>query len=72
MASIGKIEHAPERRVGIGLGDLKKRKIRRVWGGQREFVNGRNDAGVHDRPFQISRCLATDNSRAAWSSMPWI
>ena len=61
MPSISEVEHAPELRVGIGLGYLEQRKIPGVWRGERKFVDRREDTGVGNSPFQVSGGLAADN-----------
>ena len=46
MTSIGKVEHAPECSIGIGLGDLEKREVGRVGGRKGKFVDWRNYASI--------------------------
>jgi len=60
VARVGKVEHAPERGVRVGFGDLEEGEIGGVWGGQGELVDRGHDARVGDGPFEIARCLATD------------
>ena len=62
MAGVGEIEHAPEGCIGIGLGDLEEGEIRRVWGGERKLVDGRDDACVGYGPFKVARGLTPDDT----------
>lgn len=72
MACIGKVEHAPECSVWVWLGYLKEREIRRIGGWKGEFVYGRNDTRVRDRPFEISGCLAANDARGRVTGMAWV
>lgn len=72
MACIGKVEHAPECSVGVWLGYLKEREIRRIGGWKGKFVNRRNDTRVRDRPFEIPGCLAANDARGRVTGMAWI
>lgn len=63
VPSIGEVEHAPKLRVWVGLGYLKQRKIAGVWRGKRKLVDGCEDTGVGNGPFQVTRGLAADNLR---------
>lgn len=62
MASVGKVEHAPECSIGIGFGDLEKREVWRVGGRKSEFVNGGDYASIGNGPFEVARGLATYNA----------
>jgi hypothetical protein len=62
MASVGKVEHAPESSIGIGLGDLEKREVWRVGGRKSEFVDGRDYTSIGNGPFEVARGLATNNA----------
>ena len=63
MAGVGKVEHAPERRVRVWFRDLEEREIRSVWRGQRQLVDGRYNAGVLNRPLEVPRGFTTNNPR---------
>lgn len=54
MASIGEVEHAPERSIRVWFGNLEERKISGIRRREREFIDRGKDAGVGDGPFQIS------------------
>ena len=75
MASVGKVEHAPECGIRIRLGDLEKGKVSRVRRWKCELVDGRDYASVGDGPFEVAGGLAADNAgcRTAVSrAMAWI
>ncbi len=61
MPSIREVEHAPELGIWVGLGYLKQRQIPRVWRGKRKLVDGCEDTGVGNSPFQVARGFAADN-----------
>ena len=54
MARVREIEHGPELRIRVGFGDLEEREVALVGRGQGELVDGRENAGVGDRPFQVA------------------
>lgn len=64
VAGIGKVEHAPESSVRVRFGDLEEGEVWRVWGRERELVDGRDDACVRDGPFEVARGFAADDSCA--------
>ena len=72
MACVGEVKHAPERGIWIWLGNLEKWKIWGIGRWKGELVNGRNYAGVGDRPFEVSRRFTAHDARRAASSMPRI
>ena len=61
MPGVGKVEHTPELRIGVGFRYFKKREISGVRRGKRKLVNGREDAGVGYCPFQVSGGFAADD-----------
>jgi hypothetical protein len=63
MTGICKVKHAPERSVRVWFGYLEEREIGRIRRWKGELVDGRYDAGVGDRPFQIAGGFATDDAR---------
>jgi len=71
VSRIGKIEHAPERSIWVRLGDLKQRKIWGIRRGKGELVNGCEDTGVGDGPFEVSGCF-TSNDSGTSTRMTWI
>ena len=60
MAGIGEVEHTPELGIGVGFGYLEEREIARVWGRQGKLVDGGQNTGVRDCPFQVARGFAAD------------
>ena len=70
VAGVGEVEHAPERGVRVGFGDLEEREVGGVGGGEGEFVDGREDTGVGDGPFEVAGGFAADDpgrgGRMAW------
>lgn len=61
MASISKVEHGPEGSIGIGLGNLEERKIRRIRRRKGELVDGRNNPGIGYGPLEVTRGLTPDH-----------
>ena len=54
MPGVGKVEHTPELGIGVGFGYLEEREIARVWGRQGKLVDGGQNTGVRDCPFQVA------------------
>lgn len=63
VASVGKVEHAPECSIGVWLRDLKERQIRGIGGRKRELVDRRDDSGVGDGPLEIPGGFAANYAR---------
>ena len=72
MPRIRKIEHTPEPGVWVRLRDLEEWEIRAVRGGEGELVDGRDDTGVGDGPFEVPGCFATHDARRAVAAVPGI
>jgi hypothetical protein len=58
MAGIGKVKHAPESGVWVRLGNLEKWEVGRVGRWKSELVDGRDNTGVGNGPFEVARGLA--------------
>lgn len=72
MAGVGKVEHAPESGVGVGLGDLEEGEVWGVWGREGELVDGRDDTGVCYGPFEVARGFAADDAGRGGGGMAGI
>ena len=62
MASIGKVKHAPEGSIGVGLRNLKEREVWGIWGREGKLVNRGNNPRVSDGPLEIAGSLAADDT----------
>jgi hypothetical protein len=74
VSSVGKVEHAPESGIGIGLGYLEQGEVWRVRRRKGELVDGRDYASVGYGPLEVAGGLAANDAGCSTvpRAMAWI